>query len=57
MRKAVAIAFRIYLLYLIAVSILQKDMVTLTLAILVFMYEMWLIIKEEKIKKEKNKKN
>lgn len=52
MRKAVAVAFRIYLLYLIAVSILQKDIGTLILAILVFMYEMWLIIKEERIEKE-----
>ncbi|MCB2296016.1 hypothetical protein LGK95_21430 [Clostridium algoriphilum] len=57
MRKVIQNLFRIWILYLISVSIVQKDMLTLTLAILAFLYEIWIIIKEEKIEKEKNKWN
>jgi len=57
MRKIISNLLRIWILYLISVSIVQKDMLTLTIAILVFLYEIWIMIKEEKIEKEKNKKN
>ena len=57
MRKVITNLIRIWILYLIFTSIVQKDMLTLTIAILMFLYEIWKMFKQEKIEKEKNKSN
>ena len=57
MRNVITNLIRIWILYLIFTSIVQKDMLTLTIAILMFLYEIWKMIKQEKIEKEKNKSN